>query len=308
VPIDLTTLDPGSVLDHRVTGALLDHVAGIADACAAAAVFVSEEAVGSRSLSWPPGFRRRVVYMTTCATEDELGGGDGICIKLPDVPLTRMGQIKIAVFLAVTRGIVAGGDVIVFLSGVAGSGMLDMLFVTQIDREAEMFAFLPEGQPLPEAMHAEVLARVVDIATEIGVEGREGKPVGALFVIGDATKVLTLSRPLVLNPFRGYDERERNVLDVAIEETIKEFSAIDGAFVIRGDGVIEACGVLLKTLASGGAELHQGLGARHHVAAGITAVTDSIAISISESTGTVTIFRGGQMVTEIEKPRHFNPT
>ena len=47
--------------------------------------------------------------------------------------------------------------------------------------------------------------------------------------------------------------------------------------------------------------LPQGLGARHHAAAGITAVTEAIAITVSESTGTVTIFRHGLIVTEIEK-------
>ena len=64
--------------------------------------------------------------------------------------------------------------------------------------------------------------------------------------------------------------------------------------------MIETCGVLLQTASQEKYELPPGLGARLHAAAGITAVTASIAITVSESTGTISIFRGGKMITEIE--------
>jgi DNA integrity scanning protein DisA with diadenylate cyclase activity len=112
-----------------------------------------------------------------------------------------------------------------------------------------------------------------------------------------------MSRQLILNPFQGYEEANRNILDPSLKETVKELSTIDGAFILRGDGVIESCGAFLKTTGQKESELPQGLGARHHAAAGITAVTDSIAVTVSESTGTVTVFRGGGLITEIEKPR-----
>jgi DNA integrity scanning protein DisA with diadenylate cyclase activity len=41
----------------------------------------------------------------------------------------------------------------------------------------------------------DTLKTVVDLALEIGREGREGKPVGTLFVVGDTRKVLGSSRP-----------------------------------------------------------------------------------------------------------------
>ncbi len=50
-----------------------------------------------------------------------------------------------------------------------------------------------------------------------------------------------------------------------------------------------------------GEELPQGLGARHAVAASMSASTDAIIVTLSESTGTVRIFKGGRMVTEIER-------
>ena len=144
---------------------------------------------------------------------------------------------------------------------------------------------------------------MIEIASELGSEGREGKPVGTLFVVGNQEKVLPLTRQLILNPFKGYPEDNRNILDHSLEETIKELSAIDGAFIIRGDGIVESCGTYLKTSGQEEFELPQGLGTRHHAAAAITSVTDSIAVTVSESTGAVTIFRGGAIITEIEKPR-----
>src|SRR4029077_5931978 len=83
----------------------------------------------------------------------------------------------------------------------------------------------------------ETLRAVVDMATEIGREGREGHPVGTLFVVGDTRKVLSMSRPQNFNPFRGYSERERDVRDPRVREQLKEIAKLDGAIIIRRDGV-----------------------------------------------------------------------
>jgi len=107
----------------------------------------------------------------------------------------------------------------------------------------------------------------------------------------------------VLNPFKGYTPSERNILDYSLEETIKELATLDGAFIVRGDGVMETCGAYIRIASQEEFELPRGLGARHHAAAAITAVTDSIAVTVSESTGTVTIFHRGRILTEIQTPR-----
>jgi len=104
----------------------------------------------------------------------------------------------------------------------------------------------------------------------------------------------------VLNPFRGHPESERNILDLTLEETIKEFSALDGAFVVRGDGVVLTAGTQLVPTGSP-LPLPGGLGTRHAAAAGITASTAALAVCISQSTGTVSVFKSGQLVTDIQK-------
>lgn len=153
-------------------------------------------------------------------------------------------------------------------------------------------------------IRAEVLFLLVSLATEIGREGREGKPVGAIFVVGDAARVLELSKPLIFNPFLGYPPEERNILDPKVQESIKELTLIDGAFVIRNDGIVESAGRFLHAGPSKAIPL-KGLGARHAAAAAITVHTAAIAITVSESTGAVRIFSGGKVVKSIRSYRPY---
>src|SRR5581483_6116943 len=87
-----------------------------------------------------------------------------------------------------------------------------------------------------------VIEAVLQVAGEIAREGRERGHVGAIFVIGDTDRVMDISRQVVINPFQGHEPKVRNVLDPANWETVKEFSQIDGAFVLRENGLIEAAG------------------------------------------------------------------
>jgi DNA integrity scanning protein DisA with diadenylate cyclase activity len=106
---------------------------------------------------------------------------------------------------------------------------------------------------------------------------------------------------MILNPFKGYSEEKRNILNPELKDTIKEFAQLDGAFVIRGNGAVETAGAFLKAdLVK--ESLPQGWGARHHSAAAITSITKAIAITVSQSTGDVRIFKDGYPVMEIEKP------
>ncbi len=222
-------------------------------------------------------------------------------IQVPSLQLTRMGQVKIAVLLGLSQGKFQQGDRLVCLTGMAEKKTLDTILFIEVGQEHEMFA----GARLDEIgthLTPEVFERVLDIAVSLGAEGREGKPVGTIFVIGDAENVLSQSIPLVLNPFKGHPPDERNVLDPSLAETIKEFATIDGAFVIRGDGLIEAAGVYLKPVVPGD-KLPWGLGTRHLSASGITASTNAVAIVVSESTGNVTVFRAGKMFIEVERLR-----
>jgi len=221
-------------------------------------------------------------------------------LRIPDVPLGRINQIKMAIIQALSKGLVKKGDKWVCLSGIPQSKVLDNLLILEFGTEFEMIA----SSDLPvisEIVMPEVFDALLTLALEISIEGKEGrKPVGTIFVLGKHEDVLKFSHPMVINPFQGYPEEERNILDPRLKETVKEFSSIDGAFILREDGVILAAGRHLD--ASGESiEIPLGLGSRHRAAAGITSLTDALAIAISEETGGVRIFHHGKIFMEIEK-------
>lgn len=221
-------------------------------------------------------------------------------IRVPNIRLTRLGQMKIAVLVGVSEGIFHHDDVVLCLSGLADSCSLDSLFILDIGDEFEFFA-VTQLEHLHEVVRPEVFLRVLEIAIDLATEGREGKPVGTIFIVGDTESVLQYCEQLILNPFKGYPESERNILDPQLEETIKEFARLDGAFIIRGDGVVETAGAFIRAGAVT-EDIPSGLGTRHRSAAAITAITQAVAITVSESTGTVMVFYQGKIIMEIEKP------
>ena len=221
-------------------------------------------------------------------------------LRIPDVPLGRINQIKMAIIQALSKGLVQKGDKWVCLSGIPQTKVLDNLLILEFGKEFEIIS----SSDLPvisEIVRPEVFETVLSLALGISIERKEGrKSVGTIFVLGKHEEVLKFSHPMVINPFQGYPEGERNILDYRLKETVKEFSSIDGAFIFREDGVILAAGRHLD--ASGeNIEIPLGLGSRHRAAAGITSLTDALAIVISEETGGVRIFHHGKIFMEIEK-------
>ena len=226
--------------------------------------------------------------------------GAALTLNVPNVNLTRVGQIKIAVTKGIALGIFKKGDKIVCLSGVPKFGYVDSIFVIDVGREFEILTseYLTD---LTEKVYPEVFGAILNLSIELAAQGREGRKVGTTFIIGDHDRVLQLSRQMIINPFMGYSENERNILNPELKETIKEFSAIDGAFVIREDGTIITAGRHLNA-ALESKDFPQGLGSRHIAAAGITSITNATAIVLSESTGNVSIFKNGKIFVSIEKP------
>jgi diadenylate cyclase len=220
-------------------------------------------------------------------------------LDFPSIKLSRIGKFKLAVMRGLSKGMINPGHKIVCITGPDESNVLDTILVLHIGRESEVLSSAEAGS-LSLTVRPEIFEELLTIAVELANQGREGKPIGSLFVLGDTEKVMQLSRQMIFNPFQGYPEEERNILDPGLRDTIKEFSTLDGAFIIRDDGVIQAAGRYLNASLEN-ESLPQGLGSRHAAAAGITAVTSSTAFVISESTGDVRIFRNGKIFMDIEK-------
>lgn len=221
-------------------------------------------------------------------------------LDIPSVNLTRLGKIKIAIAKGIVSGLFKKGDKIVCLSGVPKFGYADSIFFIDVGREFEILTS-DEISDVVEAVQPEVFNSVLNIACELAAQGRESRKVGTIFVLGDDEKVMQLSRQMIINPFKGYSEEQRNILNPELEETIKELSAIDGAFVIKSDGVIVTAGRHLSA-ALESKDFPPGLGSRHIAAAGITNVTKAVAMVISQSSGNVSVFKNGKLFVTIEKP------
>jgi hypothetical protein len=281
---------------------LVQHARQIAQEIGARALVLYADALcGEGELGGLPADVGFPVILVTRSTEVAVQQAQPshVWVTVPDIRMTRAGQVKAALLVCLARRVLQRGDRVVCLTGVDGSCALDTLLVLDLGANAEMFALL-DPAVLPGDVLPEVFERALTLATQLAAEGREGRAVGALFVLGDSERVLAQSRRLVLNPFEGYPDLERNLLDPDLEETIKEFSALDGAFVVRGDGVVLTAGTqLLPTAAH--AHLPSGLGTRHAAAAGITASTEAVTLCISQSTGAVTVFRSGKLVTDIHR-------
>jgi DNA integrity scanning protein DisA with diadenylate cyclase activity len=141
-----------------------------------------------------------------------------------------------------------------------------------------------------------IIRDVLEVSIELGKKGQKGKRVGALFVVGDAGKVMNKSRPLSYNPF---EKSHVHVGDPIVDVMLKEFSRLDGAFVISDSGKIVSAYRYLEPAAEG-VDIPKGLGARHMAAGAITRDTNAIAVVLSESDGLVRAFSGGDILLEMD--------
>ncbi|HET6416221.1 MAG TPA: diadenylate cyclase [Polyangiales bacterium] len=201
----------------------------------------------------------------------EIRGGDA-CIALPPTALGRLDQVKLGLTLAVLQRHVDVDTSVVCLTGVAGSKRLDMLAIINASRDFPCF------------------------------RGREGKPVGAIFVLGDPNDIEPHTRQLIFNPCKGHAHSVRNIHNPEFFETLRELTALDGAFLVDERGVVARAGAYLDAPASKKIRVRRGLGARHVAAAAMTAHTDALSLVISESSGNITVFARGAALLELEKP------
>lgn len=231
--------------------------------------------------------------------KDTLGLHSKGLITLPRIHFSRMSLIKTAMMFAMSLEHVKQGDIVVFAAGITERGLLDLIQVVDTSKETELLT----GRlitSIAEHIKPEVFQAILNLTAELADKGREGRPVGTIFVVGDEEKVMQFSKQMIINPFKGYDEESRNLLNPELKETIREFSGLDGAFVISGDGNVITAGRYLNA-STGEEELERGLGSRHLAAAGITALTNAVAFVISESSGDLRIFKGGKVLMVVEK-------
>jgi diadenylate cyclase len=244
-----------------------------------------------------PKARKKLVQAVVSATQRPVIEAAGIpVLPLPEYDLGRPEKLKIALVSGIARGLYKEGDVVVGLLSRRPTTMPDSILVVTVGQEEDEGSF---GFLQAKDVSAGVMDALIELAISIGVEGWEGRPVGALFVVGDSSTVMEKSRQLTLNPFQGYSEDEKNIMNPDVRHALHAFAVLDGAFIVREDGVVVAAGRYLNFDEDKDVDIPLGLGARHMAAAGISRDSNAIAIVVSQTSGSVRVFRHGKPALEL---------
>ncbi|MFB6256406.1 MAG: diadenylate cyclase domain-containing protein, partial [Haloplanus sp.] len=202
----------------------------------------------------------------------ENGVGAASFVELPLGFESVRDRIKFGIEGAMDHGFVTEGDTVVCaVSMFDEDSDADGLVRVRVDESMRsgIYDLFTDSRAEPG-----VIRNVFQVAIDLGKKGQKGKPVGALFVVGDAGKVMNKSRPLSYNPF---EKSHVHVGDPIVNVMLKEFSRLDGAFIISDSGKIVSAYRYLEPSAEG-IDIPKGLGARHMAGGAITRDTNAIAI------------------------------
>jgi DNA integrity scanning protein DisA with diadenylate cyclase activity len=221
---------------------------------------------------------------------------NSILLEIPESSIQN--QLTQAMLKGVADEMLTPGSTVVTVFSNFDSAQIDTISVLKLtERLGRLTA--RDLKKLGTKVPLDTLKLVVDLAVEIGRDGREGKAIGTMFVVGDHRKVLDDSRPAGFDLVKGYGRKERNISDSRVREGLKELAQLDGCFVISADGTIEASARIVDT-SPVELTMTKGLGSRHFAGAAISKNTKAIAVVVSQSNGTVRIFQNGEVVLRIE--------
>lgn len=217
-------------------------------------------------------------------------------LKLTHLESSMMKGIEATVTIGVKKGVFGDKDLIIVLTSNRDGGVNGVLIyeVKKDQLDFSIFEALRERN-----ISNDVYKSVLEIALDIGREGREGRLIGTAFLVGDSEAILNKSKQLIMNPFSGHLIGERIITDPEIKETIKEISQLDGVFIVTGEGVIESAGRYLNVDVEK-VDLLPGLGSMHAAVFAMTKETNSIGVTVSKSGGIVRILSNGAVIKTIE--------
>jgi len=225
-----------------------------------------------------PGVYKKIEYQT----------------KIKKIESGSIIPVKEVLMEAITKKYIEKGERVVCIEDESmGTGYKSVLFIFDVDK----IFFDISKHKLSENIESNVIETIINLSSEIALEGREGRKVGTAFIIGTPSELSKYLRQLIINPFSGLLEKVK-VTDPNIRETIKEFAQLDGVFVIDTDGTIISTGTYIN-IDTEGVELPPGFGTRHRACAALTKQTNSLAIVVSESGGIVRVFKNGKLIMKV---------
>ena len=282
--------------DHRETRELVTSAFRLARSLGIKSLVVQADEISDMRLIEQLRDDERVIWVARDRKQMPIADpSKDVVLPMPDAALNRLHQFHLALLLATLNRHLGPHEKVLGLSGVAGSQRLDTLVIAKPARD---FPWLQHHKS--ERAVTRHLAKLLEIALRFAREGREGLSIGTIFVLGDRTTLGPYLRQLILNPLKGHAQATRSIHNPEVLETLRELSAMDGAFIVSRRGVVGSAGTYLNAPVGRG-RLSPGLGARHAAALAITTVTDATAVVISASSGTVSMYDGGETVLELER-------
>ena len=196
----------------------------------------------------------------------------------------------------------SGARVVVVYSGFEADS-LDSITVVRLGEHLERLTSR-DLRALETSVPFETLKAIVDVAVEIGREGREGKAVGTL--LGRRRRPRRADeepdsgvRPVPRIPPQG-PQSEGPSASARRSRRSPSWTAPSSSLATARSRPRARS----STPPTTGLTLPKGLGTRHWTAAAITNVTSALAIVVSQSTGTVRIFQEGEIILRIAPMRH----
>jgi DNA integrity scanning protein DisA with diadenylate cyclase activity len=202
--------------------------------------------------------------------------------------------IKTVLIEAINKRYIEKGEKVVCVQDPnLGSGYQGLLFIFDVD---EIF-FKIGQQKLSEYISSEIVEATINLAKEIGEEGREGRKIGTAFIIGDPQELNKHLKQMIINPFYNITDKPK-ITDPDLKETIKNFAQLDGAFVINQEGEILSAGTYID-INTAELDFPDGFGTKHRACAALTKETNAIAVVVSESGGKVRVLKQGRISIKV---------
>lgn len=289
-------IDDADREEHQETRELVTSAFGLARSLGIKTLVVQADEISDMRLVKKLRDDERIIWIASRQKQiPDSSLSKDVVLAMPDASLNRLSQLNLALFLAALNRHFGLEERVLGLSGVAGSQRLDTLVIAKPARD---YPWLEHHSS--EMAISRHLARLLEIALSFAREGREGSAIGTIFVLGDGKELSQYLRQLILNPLKGHAQAMRSIHNPDLSETLREYSAMDGAFVVNPRGIVESAGTYIDAPV-GPAHLSPGLGSRHAAAMAITAATGATAIAVSSSSGTISVYDGGKMVLELER-------
>jgi DNA integrity scanning protein DisA with diadenylate cyclase activity len=240
-----------------------------------------------------------IVATANADTYDALSQMNFEVIRLPLRAADKYKQTRHVISMAIRSARISIGErVLCTLAWDRAPDEGNFAVLTDVESNLEYLA-VADLLKLTDGIRPSVLETAITVACKVGRAARRGKRIGTIFMLGDSVKVLEGSKQIIPNPFHGHDEAMRRISNPDIHDALVELAKLDGAFVVRGDGLIQTAGTFLAS-ASVEIELPPGLGARHVAAASVTKRTAATAVVVSATDGNVRVFSEGKLVLQID--------